>query len=177
MTLRIVDVETIDVRFPTSQHLDGSDAMNEAPDYSAAYVVLKTADDAPSGQGAAVSAPGAEPLEGHGFTFTIGRGNDLAVRAARAIGERAIGLSVAEIAGDLGAFSRHLLGDSQLRWLGPDKGAIHLGSAAVINAAWDLAARRAGKPVWKLLADLSPGRWSTWWTGATSRTCSPPRPP
>ncbi|AGP60522.1 enolase C-terminal domain-like protein [Streptomyces rapamycinicus] len=156
MTLRVVDVETIDVRFPTSQHLDGSDAMNEAPDYSAAYVVLKTADDAPSGQGAPESAPGAEPLEGHGFTFTIGRGNDLAVRAARAIGERAIGLSVAEITGDLGAFSRHLLGDSQLRWLGPDKGAIHLGSAAVINAAWDLAARRAGKPVWKLLADLSP---------------------
>ncbi|MGP3939684.1 enolase C-terminal domain-like protein [Streptomyces sp. 6N106] len=159
MTLRVVDVETVDVRFPTSQHLDGSDAMNEAPDYSAAYVVLKTADDEPSGQGAGRAAPGAEPaepLEGHGFTFTIGRGNDLAVQAARAIGERAVGMAVDEITGDLGGFSRHLLGDSQLRWLGPDKGAIHLGSAAVINAAWDLAARQAGKPVWKLLADLSP---------------------
>ncbi|MFC6063372.1 enolase C-terminal domain-like protein [Streptomyces ochraceiscleroticus] len=142
MTARIVDVETIDIRFPTSQNLDGSDAMNEAPDYSAAYVVLKT--DAPD-------AP-----EGHGFTFTIGRGNDLAVQAARAIGERALGMTVEEITGDLGAFSRHLLGDSQLRWLGPDKGAIHLGTAAVVNAAWDLAAKQAGKPVWKLLADMTP---------------------
>ncbi|WP_030261476.1 enolase C-terminal domain-like protein [Streptomyces violens] len=139
---RIVDVETIDIRFPTSQDLDGSDAMNEAPDYSAAYVVLKT--DAPDGP------------EGHGFTFTIGRGNDLAVQAARAIGERALGMTVEEITGDLGAFSRHLLGDSQLRWLGPDKGAIHLGTAAVVNAAWDLAAKQVGKPVWKLLADMTP---------------------
>ncbi|MFG2520997.1 enolase C-terminal domain-like protein [Streptomyces sp. NPDC048527] len=146
MTARIVDVETIDVRFPTSQELDGSDAMNDSPDYSAAYVVLRVA--------------GGDKLtdvaEGHGFTFTIGRGNDLAVQAARAIGERAIGLSVAEIVSDLGGFSRHLLGDSQLRWLGPDKGAIHLGTAAVVNAAWDLAAKQAGKPVWKLLSDFSP---------------------
>ncbi|MER7394244.1 enolase C-terminal domain-like protein [Streptomyces sp. NPDC000151] len=139
---RIVDVETIDIRFPTSQDLDGSDAMNEAPDYSAAYVVLK--------------ADGPGVPEGHGFTFTIGRGNDLAVQAARAIGERAIGMTVEEITGDLGGFSRHLLGDSQLRWLGPDKGAIHLGTAAVLNAAWDLAAKQAGKPVWKLLADMTP---------------------
>ncbi|MEV0600150.1 enolase C-terminal domain-like protein [Streptomyces sp. NPDC050315] len=139
---RIVDVETIDVRFPTSQDLDGSDAMNEAPDYSAAYVVLK--------------ADGPDAPEGHGFTFTIGRGNDLAVQAARAIGERTLGMTVEEITGDLGAFSRHLLGDSQLRWLGPDKGAIHLGTAAVVNAAWDLAAKQAGKPVWKLLADMTP---------------------
>ncbi|MFF1356277.1 enolase C-terminal domain-like protein [Streptomyces sp. NPDC058297] len=146
MTARIVDVETIDVRFPTSQELDGSDAMNDSPDYSAAYVVLRVV--------------GGDKLtdvaEGHGFTFTIGRGNDLAVQAARAIGERAIGLSVAEIVSDLGGFSRHLLGDSQLRWLGPDKGAIHLGTAAVVNAAWDLAAKQAGKPVWKLLSDFSP---------------------
>ncbi|WP_052864244.1 enolase C-terminal domain-like protein [Streptomyces niger] len=142
MTARIVDVETIDVRFPTSRQLDGSDAMNEAPDYSAAYVVLKT--DA------------ADVPDGHGFTFTIGRGNDLAVHAARAIGERAVGRTVEEITGDLGGFSRHLLGDSQLRWLGPDKGAVHLGTAAVLNAAWDLAAKQAGKPVWKLLADMTP---------------------
>ncbi|MFG2895138.1 enolase C-terminal domain-like protein [Streptomyces sp. NPDC048248] len=147
MTARIVDVETIDVRFPTSRDLDGSDAMNEAPDYSAAYVVLHVAGG---------DKRTAEVAEGHGFTFTIGRGNDLAVQAARAIGERAVGMSVAEIVGDLGGFSRHLLGDSQLRWLGPDKGAIHLGTAAVVNAAWDLAGKLAGKPVWKLLADLSP---------------------
>ncbi|MFB8271731.1 enolase C-terminal domain-like protein [Streptomyces sp. NPDC055955] len=146
MTARIVDVETIDVRFPTSKDLDGSDAMNDSPDYSAAYVVLRV------GGGDKLT----DVSEGHGFTFTIGRGNDLAVQAARAIGERAIGLSVAEVVSDLGGFSRHLLGDSQLRWLGPDKGAIHLGTAAVVNAAWDLAAKLAGKPVWKLLADFSP---------------------
>lgn len=146
MTARIVDVETIDVRFPTSRALDGSDAMNEAPDYSAAYVVLHV-------DGGGGSAP---VTEGHGFTFTIGRGNDLATRAAQAIGERAIGLAVDEITADLGGFSRHLLGDSQLRWLGPDKGAIHLGTAAVVNAGWDLAAKRAGKPVWKLLSDFTP---------------------
>ena len=142
MTDRIIDVETVDLRFPTSRELDGSDAMNEAPDYSAAYVVLRTG--------------GADADDGHGFTFTIGRGNELAVAAARLVAERAVGMSVEEIAGDLGGFARHLLADSQLRWLGPDKGAIHLGTAAVVNAAWDLAAKRAGKPVWKLLADLSP---------------------
>ncbi|QPP07072.1 fuconate dehydratase [Streptomyces bathyalis] len=152
MTARIVDVETIDVRFPTSRALDGSDAMNEAPDYSAAYVILHVGDD---GDGTADDA-GPQVSEGHGFTFTIGRGTDLAVGAAEAIGRRAVGMSVDEITGDLGGFSRHLLGDSQLRWLGPDKGAIHLGAAAVINAAWDLAAKRAGKPVWKLLADFTP---------------------
>lgn len=149
MSARIVDVETVDLRFPTSRQLDGSDAMNEAPDYSAAYVVLRA--DGPGGSG------GSEAVaEGHGFTFTIGRGNELALAAARLVAERALGLTVDEIAGDLGGFSRHLLADSQLRWLGPDKGAIHLGTAAVVNAAWDLAAKRAGKPVWKLLADLGP---------------------
>ncbi|WP_406101312.1 fuconate dehydratase [Streptomyces sp. NBC_01003] len=146
MNARIVDVETIDVRFPTSKDLDGSDAMNDSPDYSAAYVVLRVA----GGDKAT------DVSDGHGFTFTIGRGNDLAVQAARAIGERAVGMSVAEVVSDLGGFSRHLLGDSQLRWLGPDKGAIHLGTAAVVNAAWDLAAKLAGKPVWKLLSDFSP---------------------
>ncbi|WP_330455723.1 fuconate dehydratase [Streptomyces sp. NBC_00820] len=154
MTARIVDVETIDLRFPTSLDLDGSDAMNEAPDYSAAYVVLHVDghDDGPvDGADTAVGV-----TEGHGFTFTIGRGNELALQAARAIGERAVGMSVDEIVHDLGGFSRHLLGDSQLRWIGPDKGAIHLGTAAVVNAAWDLAAKRAGKPVWKLLADMTP---------------------
>jgi L-fuconate dehydratase len=93
--------------------------------------------------------------EGHGFTFTIGRGNDLTLAAARAIGERAIGLPVADVVNDLGGFARHLASDSQLRWLGPEKGTIHLGTAAVVNAAWDLAGKRARKPVWKLLADMS----------------------
>ena len=151
MTARIVDVETIDVRFPTSKDLDGSDAMNEAPDYSAAYVVLHVDGDSDNGGGDTPLA-----REGHGFTFTIGRGNDLAVGAARAIGDRALGLDLAEITHDLGGFARHLAADSQLRWLGPDKGTIHLGTAAVVNAAWDLAAKRAGKPVWKLLADMTP---------------------
>jgi L-fuconate dehydratase len=142
MNSRIIDVETVDVRFPTSRQLDGSDAMNEAPDYSAAYVVLHT--------------DGGPVREGHGFTFTIGRGNELAVAAAEAIGRRAIGLTVEEIEHDLGGFAKHLAADSQLRWLGPDKGSIHLGTAAVVNAGWDLVAKRAGKPVWKLLADMSP---------------------
>jgi L-fuconate dehydratase len=142
LTARIVDLETIDLRFPTSAELDGSDAMNEAPDYSAAYVVLRAEGDGVD--------------EGHGFTFTIGRGNDLALAAARAVGERAIGLTVDEMVNDLGGFARHLAGDSQLRWLGPDKGSIHLGTAAVLNAAWDMAGKRAGKPVWKLLADMTP---------------------
>lgn len=148
MTARIVDVETIDLRFPTSRQLDGSDAVNEAPDYSADYVVLRVEGSDPGDV--------ADVREGHGFTFTIGRGNEIAVAAARAIGERAIGLRVADITGDLGGFARHLAADSQLRWLGPGKGVIHLGTAAVVNAAWDLAARRAAKPLWKLLADMSP---------------------
>ncbi|GAB3575155.1 enolase C-terminal domain-like protein [Amycolatopsis endophytica] len=140
MGARITGLETFDVRFPTSRELDGSDAMNEAPDYSAAYLVLHTDDG----------------HAGHGFTFTIGRGNELAVAAARVIGERAVGLAVDDVVHDLGGFARHVAADSQLRWLGPDKGTIHLGTAAVVNAAWDLAAKLAGKPVWKLLADMSP---------------------
>ena len=109
----IFDVETVDLRFPTSRALDGSDAMNEAPDYSAAYVVLHTD----------------VGLAGHGFTFTIGRGNDLVVAAAAAIGHRARGWSIAELVADPGGFSRHLQADSQLRWLGPAKGTIQLGLA------------------------------------------------
>lgn len=142
MTARVVAVETIDLRFPTSRELDGSDAMNPAPDYSAAYVVLRT--DHPEG------------VEGHGFTFTIGRGNELVVAAVDAIAQRAQAWTVDEIVGDLGGFARYLAADSQLRWLGPDKGVIHLATAAVVNAAWDLAAKLAGKPVWKLLVDFSP---------------------
>jgi L-fuconate dehydratase len=140
MGASIVDVETVDLRFPTSRDLAGSDAMNQAPDYSAAYVVLHT-DGGP---------------EGHGFTFTIGRGNDLAVAAAAAIGRRAVGWTVDEVVADLGGFSRWLQADSQLRWLGPAKGTIQLGLAAVVNAAWDLAGKVVGKPVWQLLSDMTP---------------------
>ncbi|MFD3406548.1 L-fuconate dehydratase [Kribbella sp. NPDC058693] len=138
---RITSVEVVDVRFPTSLTRDGSDAMNKDGDYSAAYVVLHT------------DAPG---LSGHGFTFTIGRGNDLCVEAARQRAQPLLGRDVDELCGDLGGSYRELQSDSQLRWLGPDKGVIHLALAAVMNAVWDLAARRAGVPLWRLLAEMSP---------------------
>jgi L-fuconate dehydratase len=137
----IVDVDVIDVRFPTSLSADGSDAMNKDGDYSAAYVILRTDDPA---------------LAGFGFTFTIGRGNDLCVAAAAQRALPLIGRSVEEITSDLGGLYRELQSDSQLRWLGPEKGVIHLALAAVMNAVWDLAARVAGKPLWRLLADMSP---------------------
>jgi L-fuconate dehydratase len=139
---RIVEATAIDLRFPTSDQLDGSDAMNEAPDYSAAYLILRTEEDAAA--------------EGHGFTFTIGRGNELVTAAVRTMAQRVVGRDVDEIAGDLGGFWRWLTSDSQWRWLGPDKGVIHLATAAVVNAVWDLVAKRAGKPVWQLLADMTP---------------------
>jgi L-fuconate dehydratase len=138
---RITSVEVVDVRFPTSLTLDGSDAMNKDGDYSAAYVVLHT--DAPD-------------LSGHGFTFTIGRGNDLCVAAAGQRAEPLVGRDVDELCGDLGGIYRELQSDSQLRWLGPDKGVVHLALAAVMNAVWDLAARRAGVPLWRLLSEMSP---------------------
>ena len=138
----ITSLDVLDVRFPTSRTLDGSDAMNPDPDYSAAYVVLRT--DAGDG------------LEGHGLTFTIGRGTEVVVAGVRALEPLVVGLSVDELARDMGGFWRDLVGDSQLRWIGPEKGAIHLATAAVVNAAWDLLAKRAGKPLWKLLVDLPP---------------------
>ena len=134
-------MRVLDVRFPTSAHLDGSDAMNPDPDYSAAYVVLET------------DQPG---LEGHGLTFTIGRGNEICCAAIRAMEHLVVGLDLAWIAEDMGRFWRHVTSDSQLRWIGPDKGAIHLATGAVVNAAWDLWAKSEGKPVWQLVADLSP---------------------
>jgi L-fuconate dehydratase len=142
MTARITAVETCDVRFPTSLELDGSDAMNAAPDYSAAYVVIRT--DAPDG------------LAGHGFAFTIGRGTEVQVAAIEAFAPLVQGLEVDATLADLGALWRRLVGDSQLRWLGPEKGVMHMAVAAIVNALWDLAAKRAGKPLWKLLADMSP---------------------
>ncbi|KUJ63981.1 fuconate dehydratase [Streptomyces albus subsp. albus] len=145
-TARITEVEVIDIRFPTSRELDGSDAMNPDPDYSAAYVVLRTdAGGGPDG-----------PLEGHAFTFTIGRGNEVQAAAIAALREHVVGRSVDAVCADPGTVSRALNGDSQLRWLGPEKGVMHMAIGAVVNAVWDLAARRAGKPVWKLLSDAGP---------------------
>src|SRR3954452_25134672 len=135
---RIRAVEVVDVRFPTSRHHDGSDAMNPDPDYSAAYVVLRT-DDGP---------------DGHGFAFTIGRGNEVQAAAIGALTPYLVDRDVDSLCADLGGFYRELVYDSQLRWLGPEKGVMHMAIGAVVNAAWDLAAKRAGKPVWKLLADL-----------------------
>ncbi|HKX42482.1 MAG TPA: L-fuconate dehydratase [Burkholderiaceae bacterium] len=137
----IRSMRVMDVRFPTSAHLDGSDAMNPDPDYSAAYVILETDRDG---------------LEGHGLTFTIGRGNDICCAAIRAMEHLVVGLDLEWIAADMGRFWRHVTSDSQLRWIGPDKGAIHLATAAVVNAAWDLWAKAEGKPVWRLVADMSP---------------------
>ncbi|MDQ0573861.1 L-fuconate dehydratase [Agromyces albus] len=137
----ITAIRVHDVRFPTSLTMDGSDAMNKDGDYSAAYVVIET------------DEPG---LSGYGFTFTIGRGNDLCVEAARQRGIPLIGRRVRDVVGDLGGTYRELASDSQLRWLGPEKGVVHLALAAVMNAVWDLAARRAGKPLWRLLADMTP---------------------
>ncbi|GGM44739.1 L-fuconate dehydratase [Dactylosporangium sucinum] len=137
----ITGVRTHDVRFPTSLRLDGSDAMNHDADYSAAYVVLETEDPR---------------LAGHGFTFTIGRGTDLVAEAVRQRALPLVGRDVGELCRDLGAVYRELGADSQLRWLGPEKGVVHLALAAVMNALWDLAARLAGKPLWRLLAEMSP---------------------
>jgi L-fuconate dehydratase len=138
----ITALERHDIRFPTSLELDGSDAMNRDPDYSAAYVILRT--------------DGAPGLCGHGFVFTIGRGNDVQTAAYSALEHLVIGRRVSEIVGDLGAFARSLTDDSQLRWLGPEKGVMHMAIGAVVNAAWDLAARAAAKPVWRLISDMSP---------------------
>jgi L-fuconate dehydratase len=142
MPVTITDVVTRDIRFPTSENLDGSDAMNQAPDYSAAYVMLKT--DSPDG------------LEGHGLTFTIGRGNELCVATIEALAPLVLGRTLESFIEDMGAFWRHINGDSQLRWLGPEKGIIHLATAALVNAVWDLYAKSERKPLWKLLSDMSP---------------------
>lgn len=137
----ITRLEVKDIRFPTSRSLDGSDAMNAAPDYSASYVILHVDDGG---------------AEGHGLTFTIGRGNEIVITAVRSLAPLIEGLSLASITEDMGAFWREITGDSQLRWIGPDKGAIHLATAAIVNAVWDLWAKREGKPVWKLLVDMPP---------------------
>jgi L-fuconate dehydratase len=144
MSVRIVSAVTYDIRFPTSRSGAGSDAMNPDPDYSAAYVVLET--DDPGG------------LAGHGLTFTIGRGTEVCVAAIEALAPHVVGATVEELVADLGGLWRRLVTDTQLRWLGPEKGVIHLATAAIVNAVWDLYAKLEGKPLWKLLADMSPER-------------------
>jgi len=137
---RITGLRVFDLRFPTSQSLDGSDAMNPDPDYSAAYVILDT------------DEPG---LNGHGLTFTIGRGNDICCMAIKAMDHLVVGQDLEAFRAAPGKFWRHLTGDSQLRWIGPDKGAMHLATGAVVNAFWDLLAKQQGKPIWQLVSELS----------------------
>lgn len=139
--LIISEIITKDIRFPTSKSLDGSDAMNSDPDYSAAYVILKT--NHPNG------------LEGHGLTFTIGRGNEICVTAIESLSHLIIGKPLKAFTENMGAFWKMITGDSQLRWLGPEKGVIHLATGAIVNAVWDLYAKVENKPLWKLLADMS----------------------
>ena len=142
MPVIITEIEVKDIRFPTSNYLHGSDSMNPDPDYSAAYVILKT--DHPGG------------VQGHGLTFTIGRGNQLCVEAIHALSYLIVGKSLESFTTDMAGFWRMITGDSQLRWLGPEKGVIHLATAALVNAVWDLYAKIEDKPLWKLLSDMSP---------------------
>lgn len=137
----ITELALSDVRFPTSTAADGSDAMNADADYSAAYIRLITDDD---------------QVYGCGFTFTIGRGNDICLTAIESVAERLVGRDVASLCDRPGEVYRELTGDSQLRWLGPEKGVIHLAIGAVMNAVWDMAARRAGLPLWRFVAEMSP---------------------
>ena len=138
---KIIQFKTTDVRFPTSRGLDGSDAMNQDPDYSAAYLELITDDP---------------KLSGYGLVFTIGRGNDLQCAAIDLLASYAVGRDVDDLAKTMGDFARSLVRDSQMRWLGPEKGLTHMAAGAVINAAWDLVSKRSGKPLWKHLSDLTP---------------------
>ena len=140
MSLTITGATVRDIRFPTSRELDGSDAMNPDPDYSAVYVTLETDGE----------------LVGHGLTFTIGRGNDLCAKAVELLIPFVVGKSLDSIHHDMAGFWREITGDSQLRWVGPDKGVIHMATAAVVNAVWDLLAKQQQKPLWKLLVDMTP---------------------
>ena len=139
----ITGIEARDIRFPTSRHSHGSDAMNPDPDYSCAYATLHMR--------------GGDP-DGNGLTFTIGRGNDLCVSAIEGLGLHLIGRELDEFEEDLGLASRLLLNDSQYLWLGPEKGVVHLAAAALINAVWDALAKRAGKPLWRYVSEMPPER-------------------
>jgi L-fuconate dehydratase len=138
--MKITSLQTLDLRFPTSTTQAGTDAMHTDPDYSAAYVILGTDRD----------------LEGHGLTFTIGRGNEVCALAIQSFRHLVVGRTLDEITSDFAGFWRMLASESQLRWLGPEKGVIHLALAAIVNAVWDLYAKSVQKPLWKLLADLTP---------------------
>ncbi|GAM82509.1 hypothetical protein ANO11243_004900 [Dothideomycetidae sp. 11243] len=138
--VKIISASTRDVRFPTSLDKTGSDAMNAAGDYSAAYCILATD----------------SPHQGHGMTFTIGRGNDIVCAAITHLTERIIGKDLESLVADWGATWRYLVSDSQLRWIGPEKGVIHLALGAVVNAIWDLWGKTLGKPVWRIVADMTP---------------------
>ena len=140
---RITGVSSLDIRFPTSRSLDGSDAMNPDPDYSAAYAILHT------------DQPG---LEGHGLTFTIGRGNEICCRAIDALAHCVVGLELDWIRENPARFWRHVTSDSQLRWIGPDKGAIHMATAAIVNGVWDLWAKSEAKPLWRLVSEMDPAQ-------------------
>ena len=137
---KITAIETSDVRFPTSLSLDGSDAVNVDPDYSAAYVRIVADNDE----------------SGYGMVFTAGRGNEIVVTAIESYGRLLVGRDLDELVDDLGAAARLLVHDSQLRWLGPEKGVTQMAAGALITALWDIAARRAGKPLWRFMAELSP---------------------
>jgi len=136
--MKITDMDVWDIRFPTSKELHGSDAMNKDPDYSAAYVVLQTDGE----------------HEGHGLTFTLGRGNELCVEAVKSLYPLVVGRNLPDIIADMSGFWRSVASDSQIRWVGPEKGVIHMATGAIINAVWDLYAKQEGKPLWKLLADM-----------------------
>ncbi len=142
MDRKIIRFEVKDIRFPTSTGLHGSDAMNQDPDYSAAYVIIHTDSD--------------DGITGHGLTFTIGRGNDICIAAIQSYEHLVVGKSLGDITGNMGEFARFLQSDSQLRWLGPEKGVMHLASGAIINALWDLWAKIEQKPVWQLVSDMTP---------------------
>ena len=137
---KIVKLTTYDLRFPTSDHLDGSDAMNPDPDYSAAYVIIETDQSS---------------LKGHSFAFTLGRGNDLCCNAIKALQHLVIGLDLNWIRDNQSAFSRRMTSDSQLRWVGPEKGIIHMASGAIINAVWDILSKLDNKPLWQLVSDMN----------------------
>ena len=141
MSLTITAVRAFDIRFPTSRTLAGSDAMHADPDYSAAYCILDTSDAG---------------LSGHGLAFTLGRGTEICVHAIQVLAPKLVGRTLDGISDDLGGFWREMVGDGQLRWLGPEKGVMHLAAAALVNAVWDLLAKRAGQPLWRYLAAMSP---------------------
>jgi L-fuconate dehydratase len=141
MSDTITNVAVRDIRFPTSLTLDGSDAVNTDPDYSATYVALET------------DNPG---LRGYGLTFTNGRGNEITVAAVHALKHHLLGRTLESITADFAGFWLRIASDTQVRWLGPEKGVIHLATGALVNAVWDLYARSEGKPLWKLLVDMSP---------------------